>query len=96
MIEIEIDFRRKPLYFYPTKQLCSYQSYLKGESWLTSFGYRNKPPVDNEKLLKWGNDAKDAIKSLYGTEYEVGSAGATLYLAGIQEISFVNYGFEQK
>jgi len=53
-----------------------------GESWLTSFGYRNKPPVDNEKLLKWGNDAKNAIKSLYGTEYEVGSAGATLYLAG--------------
>ena len=55
---------------------------FKGESWLTSFGYRNEPPVDNHKLLKWGNDAAAAIKSLYGTEYKVGSAGSTLYLAG--------------
>ena len=59
-----------------------------GESWLTSFGYRNEPPVDNEKLLKWGNDAKAAIKSLYGTEYQVGSAGSTLYLAGRNDSLF--------
>ena len=64
-----------------------------GESWLTSFGYRNEPPVDNEKLLKWGNDAKAAIKSLYGTEYQVGSAGSTLYLAGTNDPRFRKLSF---
>jgi len=53
-----------------------------GQSWLTSWGYRTDPPVDNNELLKWGNEAAAAIKSLHGTKYEVGSAGSTLYLAG--------------
>ena len=65
----------------PTLCCSSFEFYL-GQSWLTSFGYRNDPPVDNEELLKWGNEAAAAIKSLHDTRYEVGSAGSTLYLAG--------------
>ena len=53
-----------------------------GESWLTSWGYRADPPVDHKELMKWGNEAAAAIKSIRGTKYEVGSAGSTLYFAG--------------
>ena len=56
--------------------------FCTGQSWLTSWGYRTDPPVDNAELLQWGNEAANAIKSLYGTKYDVGSAGSTLYLAG--------------
>ena len=61
---------------------CKFNGFRIGQSWLTSWGYRTDPPVDNAELLQWGNDAANAIKSLYGTKYDVGSAGSTLYLAG--------------
>ena len=57
-------------------------SNFAGQSWLTSWGYRNDPPLDNDELIRWGNTAAAAIRSLHGTKYDVGSAGSTLYLAG--------------
>ena len=68
---------------------CKLNWFYTGQSWLTSWGYRTDPPVDNAELLQWGNEAADAIKSLYGTKYDVGSAGSTLYLAGKNYKTFV-------
>ena len=33
-----------------------------GQYWLTSWGYKTELPVDNEKLVKLGREAADAIK----------------------------------
>ena len=67
---------------------CKLNWFCTGQSWLTSWGYRTDPPVDNAELLQWGNEAANAIKSLYGTKYDVGSAGGTLYLAGRKHETF--------
>ena len=55
-----------------------------GQSWLTSWGYRAKLPLDNDELMAWGNRAVAAIKSVNGRTYNVGPAGTALYLAGLK------------
>ena len=35
---------------------------FSGQYWLTSWGYKTELPVDNEKLVKLGREAADAIK----------------------------------
>jgi len=59
----------------------SFHSY--GQYWLTSWGYKTELPVDNEKLVKLGREAADAIQTITpGRRYTVGSAGAIFYVAG--------------
>ena len=54
-----------------------------GQYWLTSWGYKTQLPVDNEKLVKVGREACDAIKCVTPSRsYTVGSAGAIFYIAG--------------
>ena len=54
-----------------------------GQYWLTSWGYKTELPVDNEKLVKLGRDASDAVKTVTPSrQYTVGSAGAIFYIAG--------------
>ena len=54
-----------------------------GQYWLTSWGYKTELPVDNEKLVKVGREACDAIKCVTSSRsYTVGSAGAIFYIAG--------------
>ena len=50
---------------------------------MTSWGYRNVPPVDNDELIDWGVRAATAMELVNGRKYNVGSAGKTLYLAGM-------------
>ena len=59
----------------------SFHSY--GQYWLTSWGYKTQLPVDNEKLVKVGREACDAIQCVTPSRsYTVGSAGAIFYIAG--------------
>jgi hypothetical protein len=49
---------------------------------LTSWGYTDKLPADNDELVRIGNSAAEAIKLVNGREYTVGAAGVVLYPAG--------------
>ena len=55
---------------------------IKGQKWLTSWGYTTKPAVDHDKLIDLGMRATKAIEAVHGRTYQVESAGA-LYPAGI-------------
>ena len=61
---------------------ASISLHSQGEMLLTSWGYTNKLPSDNELLLSIGNAAAAAIKKVNGRDYTVGPAGAVLYPAG--------------
>ena len=50
---------------------------------MTSWGYKTELPVDNEKLVKLGREAVDAVQKVTPSRsYTVGSAGAIFYIAG--------------
>ena len=64
-----------------------------GQYWLTSWGYKTELPVDNEKLVKVGREACDAIKCVTPSRsYTVGSAGAIFYIAGGATIDYAKVG----
>lgn len=58
----------------------SFHSY--GQLWLTSWGYKSQLPVDNDKMVRLGQKAAEAIKASSGREYTVGAAGLIFYPAG--------------
>ena len=61
---------------------ASISLHSQGEMLLTSWGYTNQLPSDNELLLSIGNAAAAAIKKVNGRDYAVGPAGVVLYPAG--------------
>ncbi len=50
----------------------SFHSY--GEHWLTPWSYTVELPEDYEDLRILGQEAADAIETVFGTMYDVGSA----------------------
>merc|ERR1712083_146783 len=59
----------------------SFHSY--GQYWLTSWGYKTSLPLDNDKLVRLGRHAVDAIQCITPSRrYTIGSAGAIFYIAG--------------
>jgi len=59
----------------------SFHSY--GQYWLTSWGYKKSLPVDNDKLIRLGRQALEAMQCITpGLNYVIGSAGAIFYIAG--------------
>ena len=66
-----------------------------GQYWLTSWGYKTELPVDNEKLVKVGREACDAIKCVTPSRsYTVGSAGAIFYIAGGASDDYAKVGHD--
>ena len=61
---------------------ASISLHSQGEMLLTSWGYKTEVPRDNDELIRIGNAAAAAIKSVNGREYAVGPAGVVLYPAG--------------
>jgi len=59
----------------------SFHSY--GQYWLTSWGYKTSLPLDNDKLVRLGRQAVEAIQCVTpNRRYTIGSAGAIFYIAG--------------
>jgi len=59
----------------------SFHSY--GQYWLTSWGYKKKLPVDNDKMVRLGRQAVEAMQCVTpDLRYTIGSAGAIFYIAG--------------
>merc|ERR1712226_431986 len=59
----------------------SFHSY--GQYWLTSWGYKTSLPLDNDKLVRLGRQAVEAIQCVTPSRrYTIGSAGAIFYIAG--------------
>ena len=61
---------------------ASISLHSQGEMLLTSWGYTTDLPSDNDELVRIGNAAAAAIKSVNGRDYAVGPAGVVLYPAG--------------
>lgn len=53
-----------------------------GSMWLTSWGYKAELPVDDDKMMRLGNAAAEAIEAVNGRKYKVGAAGKIFYPAG--------------
>jgi len=54
-----------------------------GQYWLCSWGYKTQLAVDDDKLVRLGRQAVDAIKQVNPSRsYTIGSAGAIFYIAG--------------
>jgi len=59
----------------------SFHSY--GQYWLTSWGYKTSLPLDNDKLVRLGRQAVEAMQCVTpNRRYTIGSAGAIFYIAG--------------
>jgi hypothetical protein len=56
--------------------------FVSGQLILTSWGYTSELPVDNDKLIAFGNRIKESIRDTSGRSYTVGPAGGIFYEAG--------------
>lgn len=56
--------------------------FILGQLILTSWGYTNELPADNEMLIGVGNRIAEAMKQSSGRIYKVGPAGVIFYAAG--------------
>merc|ERR1712032_1186315 len=60
----------------------SFHSY--GQYWLTSWGYKTSLPLDNDKLVRLGRQAVEAIQCVTpNRRYTIGSAGAIFHIASL-------------
>ena len=53
-----------------------------GNLWLTPWGYKKQLPLDDDKMMKLANAAKERLEAVNGRKYKAGAAGAIFYPAG--------------
>lgn len=61
----------------PIAMYIDWHSY--GQYILSPYGYTSSVPANSADQVSLGNEAADAIRAVYGTNFTVGPSGATLY-----------------